>query len=279
MENYYKDLHTVSSLFFCSSLLAVSFTANKILIVIFVLLACFIVFLSSGNLRRLINGIIMFIPFSMVTIGINFIFVQQGQTIIFRIGTRAFTLEALLYAVVLSLKLLSVIYLFQILGIMINSDRAISYFSGSLPKSTLTLMISFKLLPSMRKRISSLKEIYSIRGVNFEAKRTVDKVKSYMSILSILLEDSLEKSFDIGEAAYVRGFLSSKRSVYDRQGFKRIDWIITLTSAILTGVFILYSVIQTTKFIVPVIILFLILYLELILIWRKQVKKYELYRY
>lgn len=278
MKNNFKNLHTISSLVFCSALLMISFTASDVLIIIFVMLACLIVFCGSGNLVKFRKGIIMFIPFSIVTITINLVFSQQGQTIIFHLGTRVITLEALLYSVMLSLKLLSVIYLFQILGIMINSDRAVSYFSGVMPKSTLMIMISFKLFPNMKKRIASLKEIYSIRGVNFEVKGTKDKVKSYISVLSILLEDSLEKSFDIGEAAYVRGFLSSKRSVYDRQSFKSMDWIIILTSIVLTGAYFLYTAQQTISLIVTVTIVFSILYLVLILIWRKQTSKDELYR-
>lgn len=77
----------------------------------------------------------------------------------------------------MSLKFLAVIYLFIILELMVDSDRAVSYFSSIMPKSTLMLMISFKLIPSMKDRFRNLKEIYEVRGVMFDKKKPEKKLQ------------------------------------------------------------------------------------------------------
>jgi energy-coupling factor transport system permease protein len=145
----------------------------------------------------------------------------------------------------------------------------------------------------MKKRIYSLKEIYSIRGVDFEGKKLKFKLLSYIPVLSILLEDSLEKSFDIGEASYVRGFLSTKRSVYDRQKYSYFDYIISLTCIVIVLIYLVIKLLGLDAFdiynfgitsfslnkgVVIISMLFFILLMELIFLWRKFVVRYESYK-
>ena len=144
---------------------------------------------------------------------------------------------------ILSFKLLVVIYLFTVATIILDSDVAASYFSSKIPKSTLTIMISLKIFPNMKNRISNLKEIYSIRGVDFESKKLKEKIKSNIPVLSVLLEDSLEGAFHIGEAAYVRGFLSGKRSVYDKPKIEVRDYLLIITSI---ATLLLYLIIKSS---------------------------------
>jgi energy-coupling factor transport system permease protein len=292
MENCFKSLHVISSIVFNIMLLIITFTTENPIILLGVLACCILVFYFSGNIKSLFNGLIVFIPFFIITIVINLLFVQQGRIILFTLGSRHFTLEALMYAVILSSKLLIVIYIFQMLGIMMDSDRAVSYFSSLMPKSTLTFMIALKLFPLMKRRISSLREIYSIRGVDFEGKSIRDKVLAYKPVLSVLLEDSLEKSFDIGEAVFVRGFLSTKRTIYDRRPMQTYDWLLSITCFIIIFVYLGTIILGITSYdfytddlikiifnkgVYIVMALFALLYGELTFIRKRLVVKDELY--
>lgn len=273
-------------------LLVITLTTDNPVFLSGIFIFCFTVFNLSGCINRLINGLVVFIPFFFITVAINFIFVQQGAVVLFTLGGRHFTLEALLYAIVLSSKLLMIIYIFQMLGVMVDSDRAVSYFSSVLPKSTLTFMIALKLFPLMEKRLATLKETYSIRGVDFEGSSIKKKLLAYKPVLSVLLEDSLEKSFDIGEAVFVRGFLGSKRTVYDRQQFKVCDYLLTFTSLLTTAAYlaaISFKLINYNSYdnvtngsllnsgVLIILALFVLLYGELIFIRKRLVIKYELY--
>lgn len=231
----YKEsskIHVITAALLSLNLLIITFLCKNPILLIIIFIFCAFTMIYSGNIERLKNGFKYFIPFSILAIVVNMIFVAQGNTVLFYIFGEKFTLEALLYGVILSFKLLVVIYLFAVAGIIIDSDMAASYFSSKIPKSTLTIMISLKIFPNMKNRIMNLKGVYSIRGVDFESKKLKEKIKSNIPVLSVLLEDSLEGAFDIGEAAYVRGFLSGGRSVYDKPKIQTRDYLLIIASIV-----------------------------------------------
>ena len=230
MHNESSKIHVITAALLGLNLLIITFLCKNPILLIIIFTFCAFTMFYSGNIQRFKNGFKYFIPFSILAIVVNMIFVAQGSTTLFYLFGEKFTLEALLYGVILSFKLLVVIYLFAVAGIIIDSDLAASYFSSKIPKSTLTIMISLKIFPNMKNRIVNLKEIYSIRGIDFESKKLKQRVISNIPVLSVLLEDSLEGAFDIGEAAYVRGFLSGERSVYDKPKLQIRDFLLIITS-------------------------------------------------
>lgn len=219
----FKDIHVVTALLLIGLMTFIIFSTDNPLILFSVFIFCVAIFLITGCKEKLKKGLVYFIPFALVTIIINFFFVDKGSKILFTILGKNFTLEALIYAVIFSSKLLLIIYIFSMIDLLLDNDGAVSYFSRIMPKSTLLLTISFKLFPALKRRITSLREVYSLRGVDFDNNSLKERARSYTPILANLLGTSLEEAFDIGEAAYVRGFLSGKRSVYQRQKLTKKD--------------------------------------------------------
>ena len=234
-----KNIHVLTITIMCLALIILLFSYDNPIILLTVTLLFFAVFYKYNSVKKIEQGLIYFIPFMLITVIINMIFVWNGRTILFYILHKPFTLEALIYAIILSYKLLLIIYLFMIINLLV--DTAVSYFSNKMPKSTLTFMIAMKLFPAMKEKIHNLKLIYTVRGVNFNDDKTTNLIKSYMPILSVLLENTLEGAFDIGEAAYVRGFLSSKRSIYEKQILKKRDIIIILINVLLILLIIFFK--------------------------------------
>jgi energy-coupling factor transport system permease protein len=215
------------------TLIILLFSYDNPVILLTITFLFFTLFYKHNSVKKIGEGVMYFIPFMLITVIINMIFVWNGKTTLFYILDKPFTLEALIYAIILSYKLLLIIYLFMIMSLLVDSDTAVSYFSNKMPKSTLTLMIAMKLFPTMKEKIHNLKLVYTVRGVNFNEDKRTNLIKSYMPILSVLLENTLEGAFDIGEAAYVRGFLSSKRSIYEKQNFKAADIFIILINILI----------------------------------------------
>jgi energy-coupling factor transport system permease protein len=238
MESAFKKCNVAAISLFCAAITAVIFSADNPVILLGIFITELAVFGITRSCRKLINGMKMFIPFSAITILINMMFVYEGKITLFYILGKRFTLESLIYAAILSFKLLLIIYVFMMLELLIDSDRAASYFSSRIPKTTLTMMIALKLFPNMKERMLNLMDVYSLRGVKLNAERLWDKARGNIPVMSILLENSLDGAFDIGEAAYVRGFLSGNRTNYDKQAFEAMDYIVTAESLALIGVFI-----------------------------------------
>lgn len=241
----FRKYHVLSSIVYIMVMLYVLLFTNNPVIIIASVFMDIIIFKLGRGLKKLKHGFLIFIPFCILTMVINMVFSSGGRYVLFVFLGKKYTLEALIYALNLSLKLLSVIFLFMLFGIFLDTDRAVSYFSNKMPKSTLMLMIGFKLVPNMKIRIGNLMSTYAVRGVNFEEKGMLKKIKSYIPVFTVLVFDSLEGAFDIGEAAYVRGFLSAKRSIYDRQKFKLRDIYLIASSIVL---FLFYLFIQIKGF-------------------------------
>ena len=224
------------------------FSTDNPLLVFAVLFWTLILLLKYGGRKDIKRGLKVFIPLAIVTAFINLCFVSGGEIVIFRFLNKSFTLETIVYALVSTLKLIVVIDLFYLLSYMIDSDKSLSYFSSKMPKVTLTMLISLKLVPNMKKRLMAIKEVYEVRGVDYSKTTMKDKIKSYFPVLSILLEDSLECSFDIGESAYVRGFLSGKRSEYEKSYLKFQDKILLILSILIFIVHIIFLINGYTEY-------------------------------
>lgn len=240
-----KSFHVLTSVMLILFLLVIVLCTDNPLILSAVFIFSAAIFIKCGRGLHIKKSLIYFIPIALITVIINFFFVRQGRIVLFEISGRTFTLESLVYAGVMSFKILIVIYIFGLFDVLIDSDAAVSYFSSIMPKSTLTMMICMKLFPLMKERFKTLKDIYSVRGVDFEGKGIKNQIRSYIPLLSIILEDSLENSFDIAEASYTRGFLSGKRTVYDRRKIKAKDYTVII---MMSFVLILYSAVRILGF-------------------------------
>lgn len=221
-------------------MMIIVFLDNNPLLLLGILIWTVLNFAIYKKIHSIKKGIIYFVPLAVITLIINMIFAEGGRIVLFEALGKNFTLETLVYALIMSFKILIVIYLFMSLEFMMDTDSAVSYFSYKLPKSTLTLLVGIKLVPNMKTRIKELKEVYTIRGLNYEEKSIKGRIKSSIPLLSILLEDSLEGSFDIAESAYVRGFLSGKRSIYEKQDLKKRDFSLILMSCSLILTYLVF---------------------------------------
>ena len=75
-------------------------------------------------------------------------------------------------------------------------------------------MISLKIFPNMKNRIINLKEIYSIRGVDFESKKLKEKIKNKENITILDVRTSEE---------YNRGKIDGAANIYIDDLRKNLD--------------------------------------------------------
>lgn len=240
--------HILSAIFINIVFMIIVFSTDNVLLINSILFYTIILLLRYGGKKDIIKAIKIFIPLAIITIIINLFFVSGGNIVIFKAFNKTFTLETVIYAIISILKLITVINLFYLLSYMTDSDKSLSYFSSKMPKVTLTMLIALKLVPNMKRRLDSIREVYEVRGVDYSKSTMKEKIKSYFPVLSILLEDSLECSFDIGESAYVRGFLSGKRSEYEKSYLKSKDKILLFLSLLIFIVHIIFLIKGYTEY-------------------------------
>lgn len=243
-----EKIHVISPVNLCLVLLIITFLEDNPFIIFCIFAFVVINFIENHETLKLKNAFVYFIPLAIMTILINMLFVSKGSFVLFSVFGRYFTLESVIYACTLTFKLLVVIYIFLLLGILVDSDAAVSYFLSRMPKTTLAMMVGIKFFPAMKERLKSIRMVYKVRGVEFESGNLKGKIKSNMEILSVLLEDSLETFFNIAETSYVRGFLSGKRTAYERQKFHKRDYILMIVYSCYLVCFLIVHLLKLDKF-------------------------------
>ena len=92
-----SKIHVVTAALLGLSLLIITFFCKNPIILIIIFSFCIFTMIYSGNVEKLKMGLKYFIPFSILSIVVNMIFVSQGKITLFYLFGEKFTLEALLY--------------------------------------------------------------------------------------------------------------------------------------------------------------------------------------
>lgn len=242
------QLHILTPVFLLVSSLFLLFSTDHPFVICGAILLAVTVLAGEKKWKRLKQGLWFALPMTFFMLLFNLVFVSSGVTELAVVFGKRITLESILYAFLMGAKLLAATYLFFMAGSLTNGDKAVSYCGSKLPKSTLTFLLIFRLIPHFRENFFHLKDVYATRGVEFENVPLREKIKSYHAVLAVLLEQSLESSFEIGEAAYTRGFLSTKRSVYERSRPTWRDRIVLAVSGGLLAVYVMLLVNGSASF-------------------------------
>jgi energy-coupling factor transport system permease protein len=208
------------------------------------LISVWAVILAAGSLKEWKSYIRFSLLMAALIVLINVFFSRAGSTIIYQgpglplIGSLEVSLEAIAYGLGMSLRLLVIISIFCFYSCAIDPDKALRLFSRMGGKSVLAITLSARLFPLMIKDFRRITEIQRCRGVNLSSGSWWERARNSIPIISIMLLSSLERSMQLAESMYARGYGSGPRSCYERYFWRPRDrFIIVLTMiALLTGI-------------------------------------------
>lgn len=151
---------------------------------------------------------------------INLLFNHHGSTVIYRlhwsgIGELNFTLEVLVFAVAMSLRLLIMLEAFCLFTYLVNPDQIVKYLSRWGGNTALALAITLRLLPGLVTKAVTIREIQSCRGVEWDNGGIIKKLRNSLPLMAVLLGDSLEGSMQLAQSLQTRGFGVGKRVIYN----------------------------------------------------------------
>ena len=154
---------------------------------------------------------------SVIIISINLLINQQGETVLFSLhnlplfSTFQITFESLLFAVMMSLRLLCMISAFAFLSLLINPDILLHLaVKLRLPlKSVLTTSIALRFVPVLFQDVHSMQDSLQTRGFSLHPKGLLKKIQHRSLLLMPLLSSTLDRSIQTAEAMEARGFGST----------------------------------------------------------------------
>lgn len=238
-DNFIYRLNTITILTFVTAvfILALVFSHPVYLLGLFIAVGAVII--SSGNLDQWKIYLKITIAMILFIIIINAVVSGAGSTVLLSspaipvLGTVTVTLEALVFAVGMSLRLLIIISIFCFYTYVVNPDKALKIFSRLGNKSVLAITMSTRLFPLMVQDFQRISESQRCRGLKYDTGRWWQRVKNLVPLISVLLQSSLDRSIKYAESMCARGYGNGKRSYFNKELWRPGDYIVL--AAILTG--------------------------------------------
>ncbi|NLW07465.1 MAG: energy-coupling factor transporter transmembrane protein EcfT [Clostridia bacterium] len=228
---FLQSLHPVTILIYLGVLFALALIFTNPLYLLGMLLVITLSIWSVEGLESLAVYLKIGLGMAVAVVIINSLTAHLGVTVIWRgpelplFGRISICLEAICYGAMMSVRLLAIMAIFCLYNLIMHPDKILAILARFAFKSALVISLATRMFPALLKQLDNIREVQSLRGVDFNRGSLVDKLRHYLSLVEILLLTSLEDAFEIAEAMQARAFGSGKRSVYRRDFFRPRDYI------------------------------------------------------
>ena len=220
---YFDRLHPITAfVYFMLLLLVAMLTMNPVIITICYLASVVFCGMLIG-LRKLLSSLAYNIPLMLMIALTNPMFVHKGETILFFLNDNPVTKEAIVYGTFASMMIMSVFYLCRCYTEIMTSDKFIYLFGRVIPKLSLVLSMILAFIPKLKRKYKEIDEAQKALGI-YATESYVDKIRSKLRVLSILLTNSLETSVDTADSMRARGYGLKGRTSYAIYRFTASDF-------------------------------------------------------
>ncbi len=192
--------------------------------------------LVTGN-RALKFNLKFILPLFIISAGLNPIFNHQGATIItyFSDGN-PLTLESIVWGFAAAFMFISVLMWFSCYNAIMTSDKIIYLFGRIIPSLSLVLSMILRFVPRYIAQIKIISNSQRCIGRDFGKGGLIRRVKSALSIISIMTTWALENGVDTADSMKARGHGLSGRTSFSNFRFTSRDAALMLSMAVLNGV-------------------------------------------
>ena len=170
---------------------------------------------------------------------INPLFNAYGETTLFFLFGRPYTLQALYYGAAMASVLIAMLIWFGCYNKVLTSDKFTALFGNLIPAVSLLLVMVFRMVPNfMRKAIQFIGARKSIGKGAGENATYKEKLHDGMTVLGALTTWALEGSVITGDSMRARGYGTEKRSSFMIYSMTAIDWMLGMMIPVLLALVI-----------------------------------------
>lgn len=188
-------------------------------------IAYYLTIKGRAGLKYILGMLPMFILLSVL----NPFFNSGGETVLFTyLSGRPFTLEALLYGIVLAALFISVINWFASYNAVMTSDKFLYLFGKWIPSLSLVLTMVLRFVPTYQKHISQISSARKCIGKSAGDGTNREKAENGLTIVSALTSWALEGGIITADSMRSRGYGCGKRTSFSLYRWERRDWILLI---------------------------------------------------
>lgn len=198
--------------YFIAMIFITMFTQHPVLLGISFVCAVSFCGMLTG-LKKLLKSLAYSIPVLLVIAVTNPLFSHNGETVLFFLNDNPVTLEAILYGLDIAVMIIAVFYWFKCYHAVMTSDKFIYLFGRVIPKLSLLLSMVLNFIPKFKRQYKEIDQSQKALGI-YGAKGYIDKIRSRIRVLSILVTWSLENSVETADSMRARGYGLKGRTSY-----------------------------------------------------------------
>ncbi|MGL4737220.1 MAG: energy-coupling factor transporter transmembrane component T [Cellulosilyticaceae bacterium] len=181
--------------------------------------------LSGGRALRF--NVIYMVPMMLVVACINPMFNHEGATILFYLKNgNPFTLESVVYGMVSSTMLITIIIWFSCYNKVMSSDKLMYLFGKIIPALSLIFAMVLRFVPLYKQRIQIIIEGQKCIGQDVAEGRLIKRIKGGMTVLSIMTTWALENAIETSDSMKARGYGLKNRTAFSNFVFTGRDGIV-----------------------------------------------------
>lgn len=191
------------------------------------------------NGRKGLKMILGLVPLFLFLTAINPLLNTYGQTPLFYLFDRPYTLEALAYGAAVASVFVVMMLWFGCYNKVLTSDKFTSLFGNLIPAISLLLVMVFRMVPNLMRKAAQIAGARKSIGKGAgEAASTKEKLNDGMTVLGALTSWALEGSVVTGDSMRARGYGAAKRSSFMIYHMTISDWLLLATMLILLALVI-----------------------------------------
>ncbi|MCM1042711.1 MAG: energy-coupling factor transporter transmembrane protein EcfT [Corallococcus sp.] len=227
--------------YFTVTVFVTMFTVNPVLLAVSFAGSLTFCWMLTGG-RELLKSLAYSLPLLIIIALTNPLFSHNGETVLFFLNDNPVTAEAILYGVAVAVMIISVFYWFKCFHEVMTSDKFVYLFGSVLPKLALLLSMTLGFIPKMKQRYKEIDQSQKALGI-YVSRSYVDRIRSRIRILGILLTWSLENSVETADSMKARGYGLKGRTSYAIYRWHGRDTVVASVCAVLSAgvIYLMFS--------------------------------------
>lgn len=232
----FSRFHPLFLILYYAAVISVTVFSSDPLILLMSLIGS-VLFCADMFGKALIKDLRFLSVLSLLITLTNPLFSQNGITVLFYLGDRAYTLEALLYGLNTAVMISGVILWFRSLNAVLSDDKMQYLFSKTLPKTTLVITMVMRFIPLYIKNIKDINDARRAMGI-YPKRNVFKKIKGAAEVFLTLVTQSLENAVETAFSMKARGYGESERTSYSLYRIKSTDAVLIFLLVLFSAGFV-----------------------------------------
>lgn len=199
--------------------------------------AVYYLLLSGRDGWKLIGA--MLPVFAIISV-VNPLFNTDGQTVLFYLFGKPYTLEALLYGIAAAGIFLLMMLWFGCYNRVLISDKFVSLFGSAIPALSLLLVMVLRMIPNLQRKARQILGARKSIGRG-DPGSNKEKLTGGMRVLSALTDWALEGSIVTADSMRARGYGTAKRTSFQIYRMTARDVLLLAVMVLLAAATVLWG--------------------------------------